>query len=594
MFVMGLRVDLVTVCYLAGPVAIICLILPKSWVEKIRHILVFYITAWTGFILFLEVGTPGFFAQFDSRPNRLMIEPLFHPREILQTVVTLHWGKVIVISVVMYFLLRKLWNYWDSLFLNYGSWSTLKRLVAFFVVIPLLFLGARNSLAHRPFNLALASFSKDHYVNEITVNSTFSTGYAIYSLRHEMDPAKIYRSEMSEEEIVSRVRKYLKEDGSANFNKEYPFLRETGIKEENKQYNIVVVLEESMGSGFVGHLGGLPLTPCLDRLSEEGMVFTQLYCTGTRTVRGIEATVSSFPPSPGRSAVKLGQAQSNFFTVAELLKRRGYETMFVYGGESHFDNMATFFRGNGFSSIYDEGYFKNPTFHGTWGVSDEDLMREAVEIFKKQKDKPFFALVLSTSNHTPYEFPDGRIELYEEPKASRNNTVKYADYAIGELIRLSKAEEFYKNTIFVILADHDSRAYGNEIVPVKRYHIPAVIIGGPVEKSRYEKVASQMDLLPTVFALAGIGDKHPMLGRNVLALPADNEGRAIIQYYKNNAFIVGDKVVIHQAGGKVEQFRYADNTLVPAPIDNELVKDGMAHAIVTGLLLKNQSHRLPD
>src|SRR5690606_19782880 len=125
------------------------------------------------------------------------------------------------------------------------------------------------------------------------------------------------------------------------------------------------------------------------------------------------------------------------FTLASLLRTQGYRTEFIYGGVSNFDNMRHFFLQNGFERIIEQKDFKRPTFLGTWGVSDEDLVTKAHETFLAHGDEPFFALLLSTSNHDPFEFPEGRIQLHEEPAATRNNAVKYTDYAIGKLIELA-------------------------------------------------------------------------------------------------------------------------------------------------------------
>jgi phosphoglycerol transferase MdoB-like AlkP superfamily enzyme len=211
---------------------------------------------------------------------------------------------------------------------------------------------------------------------------------------------------------------------------------------------LVIILEESLGAEYVGSLGGLPLTPNLDRLGHEGMLLTNLYSTGTRTVRGIEATVAGFLPTAGSSVVKLGHAQHNFFTVADLLRRHGYATEFVYGGRSNFDNMASFFLGNGFERVIDEASFTNPALRGTWGVSDEDLLQRTNDVFAAHGTKPFFALVLTTSNHPPYEYPPGRIASTEEPSNTSHNAIRYADFALGKFFELAQPRRYFSDTIF--------------------------------------------------------------------------------------------------------------------------------------------------
>jgi phosphoglycerol transferase MdoB-like AlkP superfamily enzyme len=175
-------------------------------------------------------------------------------------------------------------------------------------------------------------------------------------------------------------------------------------------------------------------------------------------VRGIEGVVCGFPPSPSASVVKLGLSQGGFFSMAGLLSRQGYACDYLYGGMSAFDNMQSFLLATGFQQTITQEDFEHPDFVATWGVSDEDLFKRANETFVAHGDKPFFALVLSTSNHTPFEFPDGRIELYDKEKATRDNAVKYADHAIGELFRMARKESYFDHTLWVIVADHDTRA----------------------------------------------------------------------------------------------------------------------------------------
>jgi phosphoglycerol transferase MdoB-like AlkP superfamily enzyme len=280
-------------------------------------------------------------------------------------------------------------------------------------------------------------------------------------------------------------------------------------------------------------------------------------------------------------------------TIAELLKRKGYFTEFIYGGDSDFDNMGAFFYGNGFEKVVDEAAFSHPVFHSTWGVSDEDLVRRANEEFVAKGDKPFFALMLSTSNHAPFDYPAGRIEPYEQPANTAPNAIKYADYAIGEFFRLAKKEADYKNTIFLVVADHNTRVYGADLLPINKFHIPGLIIGPGVKAGRFDKLASQVDLLPTLLDFMGVESDHPMVGHDLLAMKPDEPGRAIMQYGQTNAYEVGEHVVISQPYKPQLEFRYEDGKLIPEPLNPELARDALAHILFPYLLYREQSYRLP-
>jgi phosphoglycerol transferase MdoB-like AlkP superfamily enzyme len=178
-----------------------------------------------------------------------------------------------------------------------------------------------------------------------------------------------------------------------------------------------MIVEESLGAQYVANLGGAGLTPCLDALAETGWNFTRAYATGTRSVRGLEALSAGFPPTLSDAVLRLPNSQTRFFTLAQALKGLGYRSRFVYGGEAHFDNMKSFFLGNGFDELYDLPSFKNPAFVGTWGASDEDMFDKVHTLLSADGDQPTFTLAFSVSNHSPWEYPAGRIAVDGPPRS---------------------------------------------------------------------------------------------------------------------------------------------------------------------------------
>jgi len=314
-----------------------------------------------------------------------------------------------------------------------------------------------------------------------------------------------------------------------------------------KPLNLVIVLQESLGATFVESLGGVAVTPELEKLKHQGWWFEQLYATGTRSVRGIEAVISGYPPTPARSVVKLSLSQDNFFTLAGLLGENGYFTEFIYGGEPHFDNMATFFLGNGFQSVIGQHDYENPVFEGSWGVSDEDLLNKTHQRIEElhARDKPFLVFAFSSSNHSPFEFPDGRIKLHDAEKQTVNNAVKYADYAVGQFFDKARNSDYWKDTLFLVVADHDIRVYGDSLVPIERFHIPGLILGADLEPKRITSIASQIDLAPTLLSLMGLNTSHPMIGRDMSAPEQQQSpGRALMQFENYFALMQGEGVTV--------------------------------------------------
>jgi len=599
LFPIGLRIDAMLMAYAVILPTALAIVLSFHTLQRFAAFLAFWSALVMSFIVYMEIATFPFVEEYDLRPDQKFWEYLKHTREVAGTLLgayklPLAIGALGVICCFSFF-----WIATKKLVRAHRPWRAGLRVLAFPFFTALIVFAARSSLGHRPINLSTAAFSDNHLANEFALNSAYSAIYSAYRLfRHEQNPSLSY-GKMERSEILGRVEQNLDATvgkaviGSASSEIPFSHVQDSPFNLP-RPMNIVIFLQESMGAVDVGCLKGPPITPHLCALKDEGLWFSHLYATGTRTVRGIEAAVCGFLPTSAVGVVKLERAKKDFFTAGSLFKKYGYATEFIYGGMSTFDEMRGFFLGNGVEQIYDEPSFENPIFKGTWGVSDEDLVRKANDVFKAHGDKPFFALMLSTSNHSPYEFPDGRVELYEQPKSTHLNAIKYADYAIGLLFELAKKEAYYRNTLFLVVADHNSHVSGNELVPISKFHIPALIIGPNVPVMEIAKLASQIDLLPTLLHFSGLDAVHPMIGRDMIALPAETPGRAFMQYASNNAYRIGDDVVILTPDLPAQQFIYENETLRPAPLKPEMAKDALAFAHLPWILYSEHRYRLPN
>jgi phosphoglycerol transferase MdoB-like AlkP superfamily enzyme len=589
----GPRLDIMTLCPLLMPAAAALLVWPAYGRRLLAALVAGYLAATSAVMTFIEVATPGFLAEYDSRPNRVFLDYLAFPREVMPTVWATQRGAVLVGIVAVSAIAVIVWRVVHRRVAEDRPESWPVRLTALLVVGLALFAGARSTLTPRGANISTAAFSGDHFANELALNSTYAVAYAFYEQRHEADPDALY-GRLPAGEALARVQRAMLVPPDTFTNPELPLLhRQEPAVARERPFNLVIFLQESLGAEYVGTLGGLALTPNLDRLASEGLLFTNLYATGTRTVRGIEATVTGLLPTPSSGIVKLGLAQGGFFTLADLLRRHGYATEFVYGGASNFDNMRGFFAANGFARVLDGDDFAAPVFRGTWGVSDEDLVRRAHETFLAHGDQPFFALMLSTSNHPPYEYPAGRVTVNpNEPPLY--GAIRYADRAIGELFELARSADYFHRTVFLVVADHDTRVYGADLVPIEKFHIPALVIAPDLAPGRFDGLASQVDLPPTVLGLLGLATEHPMPGRDLRAIAPDTPGRAVMQYDLTHAYRVGDRVVIHQPHLRPRQFTVAGGRLEPAVLDPELEKDALAHVQVPAMLYRERRYRLPD
>lgn len=596
-FPIGLRFDVIILSYFSFiPLLLIC-ILPDKLLYKLRKFLNFYFVLFLIVILLMEISTPNFVFQYDTRPNRLFLDYLIYPKEVIGTLLKSYLRTLIITTLALilaiYYAVKFGKKAFNPRFENYKTKLIIFPFAAFF-----LFLGARSSLtSKRPINASNAVFSMDQMTNSIGLNSFYTLLYAAYSLKNEDNVSKMY-GEMNTHEAYSRVKKYMTASAADFTDVNLPLLHNQNPDSLlEKPYNLVIFLQESLGAEYVGSLGGKPLTPNFDKLTNEGLLFTNLYSTGTRSVRGIEAVVTGFLPSPSESVVKLSNSQTDFFTLASILKEKGFDTSFIYGGSSNFDNMGSFFNGNGFENIIDEEDFDGDgnkyAFKGTWGYSDEDLAVKANDYFKSKNNKPFFSLMFSTSNHEPFEFPDGRIKLFDNKKNTVNNAMKYADFSIGKFFELAKKEDYFKNTIFIVIADHNTRTYGKHLVPIKKFRIPALIIGPNIPKGKkFDLLTSQIDIPPTLLSMIGIKVETPMPGRNIKDIKPGTKGRSIMQFNEINAFRVENQVVIMQPKLKPLQFKIEnDSILTEVKLDEDLAKDALAHVTAASDLYKNKKYR---
>jgi phosphoglycerol transferase MdoB-like AlkP superfamily enzyme len=597
----GIRFDLSTLApLLIIPISLLPLLATNRWTFKpALYLLNAYLVLVASALLFMELATPNFVLQFDFRPNILMVEYLKYPKEIMSMVLKAYPVQTLsavlatlLASVVMFRWLTRISKKIQPSII----WSA--PLLSLLVFVLCLFAG-RSTLDHRPINPSTVAFSSDPLVNSLALNSTYTVMYALYEkIRYESGDEHPYGT-MDKTLMLSEVRQAM---GKSNSDFTHPDIATLHNQKLNaakrKPKNLVIILEESLGANYVGKLGGRDITPNLDALAEQGIWFEQLYATGTRSVRGIEAVVTGFLPTPARSVVKLGGSQHNFFTIAQLLTEKNYSTSFIYGGEAHFDNMKRFFSQNGFETIIDEKDYDSPDFYGSWGASDGDLFNKAHETFIEQHEsaKPFFSLVFTSSNHSPFDFPDGRIELVEQPKATVGNAVKYADYALGEYFNKAKQSPYWNDTVFLIIADHSDRVFGSELVPISHFRIPGLILGAGIEPKVVNRITSQIDMLPTLLSMIGITSIHPAIGIDLTRDDlSDVPGRAIMQYGGSQAYMEGENVVIQQKKLPLQQYLYKKGALTLATSsDAALQNRARAHALWPIFAYKTRSYRLPD
>lgn len=597
--VQGLRVDVATMCMLLGIPAALYMLLPPRIVrlKSVRMLFAAWLTLSLVVLLGLEAVTPAFMAEYGLRPNRLVLDYISYPAEVLPMLVKSHLPLMLILPPVLAALSWFLFQF-NARLLQPADLSAhwLLRFGLASLIVLGSAMGVRSTLGHRPMNPAMLAFSTNATVNVLPLNSFYSLAHAVRDHLREDVGSRIYDDTLTDDAVIARIRSQVFSASAQSVPSDIPLLVRRQSVHQGAPRNLVIILEESLGAQFIGRLGGRPLSPNFDRLSAQGWTFDRLYATGTRSIRGIEAVLSGFPPTPSQGVLKRPRSQKDFFTLASLLQRHGYDTAFHYGGESHFDNMRGFFLGNGFERIIEEKDHASPSFKGSWGVSDEDVFTSADEDFDRlhAAGKPFFGFIFTSSNHEPFEFPDGRIELYEQPKGTRNNAAKYADHALGEFFKMAMMSDYWKDTVFLVVADHDSKALGQSLVPVDNFHIPGLIIGAGIEPRRDPRLASQIDLAPTLLSLIGIETPTPLTGRDLNRADA-GEDRAIMQYDNNYAWMTDEAVIVLQPGQPASRYKYKPGSPLAAngdvsPAIERAVKE---NAMWGTFAYENGWHRLP-
>jgi len=588
----GLRIDIVLIGMAVGLPAIL-----SPWFGHRplgARLAAWWFRVWWMLIVLLEVSTPQFIAEYDTRPNRLYFEYLVNPREVFSMLWEGYKGVLaaaLIVLVLAAWLSKRLF----PAGLQDAPLKWWKRPVMSAVLLALVVLGIRGTLQHRPINPSTVAYSSDAMVNTLALNSLYSAFDAAYRLRDERSSAALY-PEMADDE-VNRIVRATAGLSDPPLDPRYPSLHhQQASVRRDKPLNLVIILQESLGAQYVGSLGGRGLTPNLDALAKQGWMFNRAYATGTRSVRGLEAVTAGFLPTVAEAVLKLPRSQTGFFTLAELLGRHGYHSRFIYGGEAHFDNMRGFFLGNGFNEVVDRASFANPAFVGSWGASDEDMFKELDKRLRADGDKPNFTLAFSVSNHSPWEYPAGRIQPVGDP-ATVENTVRYADWAIGDFFAKARKAPYWDNTVFLVIADHDARTWGASLVPVRHFQIPALILGGSVAPRSDDRIVSQIDMAPTLLSLIGLDNTNPMVGAD---LTQRDPNRAIMQFGDNYGYLKGNELIVIEPHKPPRQYRYTrrpydqeDGMEPDASVDEALSREALAYALWPSWAYREERYKLP-
>jgi len=549
-FGQGLVYDIAFIGYFYIPFVLILLFLPNRWfnnrvgrcLSQVTAFLVLYC------LCFSTVSEWLFWDEFNVRFNFISVDYLVYRREVIDNILESYpvfWILPIlfILTASIFFLVRP---YFIKAMAVREKFSQRAIIAVSFLLIPcasLFFL-----------NQSQRDVSNNNYTNELASNGPYQLFAAFRN--NTLDYQQFYKT--GKDNVLSDLlKKEIGVQNSKNHNKGlYNIKRHVEAPQPPKKLNVILISIESLSAKFLTRFGEQKnITPFMDEWFKEGKLFTNFYATGTRTTRGLEAITLSIPPTPGRSMVKRPD-NDHIYSLGKVFKDKGYDTAFFYGGRGYFDNMNAFFSGNGYrivdqTSLSDEEI----TFKNAWGVSDEDLYNRALYEANKAHalHTPFFFHIMTTSNHRPFTFPSGKIDL--PPGSGKNGSgrsggVKYTDYALGQLIKKANAQTWFDDTLFVVLADHCSSSAGRVGLPVKKYHIPLFIYAPKyIEPQEIDTLSSQIDVAPTLLSLMNFSYESFFFGKDILT--PDFKPRAFIANYQKLGLLEQNELVILTPGKKI-------------------------------------------
>ena len=495
---------------------------------------------YTGGIILNAVSEWFFWSEFGVRYNFIAVDYLVYTNEVVGNIME-SYPVVPLFAGVLLLTVGCTWLLFRREIRRAGEFGTWQWKAAVSPAYLLLTLGCCLLLQ---FNTRFQQ-SANTYANELQATGAYKFYDAF--MKNELSYPQFYLT-LPQKEAEANVHAIY---GSTGDN-----LRHIPGNPDTLRRNIVLITIESMSASYMERFGNTErITPALDSLYKLGLAFDRVYATGNRTVRGLEAVTLSLPPCPGQSIIKRPN-NAGMHSTGALLRDKGYNVTYFYGGNSYFDNMETFFSGNGYDIVDQKSYKPEEiTFANIWGVCDEDAYRKVIRTLNEEtrSGKPFFAHVMTVSNHRPFTYPAGRIRIPNDSK-SRAGGVLYSDYSLGRFFAEAARQPWFENTIFLVTADHCASSAGRTEIPLQKYHIPALILApGLIEPGVVDGIVSQIDLMPTLLSLLNMSYDSHFYGRSIY-----DEGyvnRAFIATYQDLGYLEGDTFTILSPVRRFEQYR---------------------------------------
>ena len=521
-FLTGLHFDIVIACMVTVPA--LAIVLPAQ-----RHILLSRVFQWisgaySGFavalVFFACVADFFFFQEFGHRLDYKVFTYIHY--DYVQLIIINQFPLFLTIAATaVVFVAGTVITRCIGFGRIQPGDSSLGGILWSILIVCLVALGIRGSVGPKPINTGLAYFSSSPVLAQLTLNGCFTLREAFVTVFYrDVAPAKYYDVPSDDDALLTTKQMVAGQNDRFLDDWHNPLRRVTQTDKPRQNYNIVLVILESLSWHYISALGGKNgLMPNFDELAKHGILMDHCFSVGERTTRGLGGIVSGFPDVLGESITTRSTSIGSFLTLGSILARRDYQTMFVYGGQPYYDHRQSFLGSNGYNRLVFEKEFSSRTFRTPLGWCDGDLFRSARTVFCEAK-KPFFATLLTLSFHRPYEVPP--INFDPMPTSCSNKkqcrAIRYVDWALGCFIENASHADYFDDTIFVFVADSPGGYLSPEKQP-EDFRIPFLIYAPEIigtQGRRISTVCSQMDVSPTILSLLGGNYEHCFFGSNVL------------------------------------------------------------------------------
>lgn len=320
--------------------------------------------------------------------------------------------------------------------------------------------------------------------------------------------------------------------------------------------NIVLIIAESLTANVMEYANNYKgICPFLDSAAEGGVLFTRFYASGDRTDKGIVSLLSGYPSQPTDAVIKYPQKIQHLPQISSVLKEAGYHTLFYYGGDIRFAGMDAFIRQGGYDAITDKSDFSSGEMNSKWGVHDHYLFKKAAAEMKVITE-PFFSVILTLSNHEPFETPEDYGKNKGADEAGKFlNTCRYTDWSIKMFFESCRSHEWFSNTVFIVVADHGHSLPGNEaFYSLRKHHIPLILFGDALAAgdTTVNTIASQEHFAASLLAQIGLNTGRFTFSENILS--ATYRPFAFYTFNNGFAYLCNDGYVIHDhlSGKRIE------------------------------------------